>query len=83
MSKTIMGIKIQDRVETVQEVQKLLTEHGCEISTRIGLHMASENACSPNGLILLEFIDNADESIKKLEEELDKLGHVEVQKMVF
>ncbi|BCN29903.1 hypothetical protein [Anaeromicropila herbilytica] len=83
MSKIIMGIKVENRENIVPNVQELLTEHGCEITTRVGLHVASEDKCSRHGLILLEFIDNADDSAKKLEDELLALGHVEVQKMVF
>lgn len=83
MSKIIMGIKVQERMQNVIKVQELLTKHGCEISTRLGLHVASSDTCSPQGLIVLEFIDNADEVVAEFEKELAEIGNVEVQKMVF
>ncbi len=83
MSKIIMGIKVEERVDKVSRVQELLTKHGCEISTRLGLHVASADACSTQGLILLEFIDNADDSANELERELKELGSVNIQRMVF
>lgn len=83
MSKTIMGFVLHDRVQTASEVQSLLTSYGCEINTRIGLHVASEDSCSPQGLILLEFIDDADDKAVQLEKELKKIADVDVQKMIF
>lgn len=83
VSKIIMGVKVQERVDSVSKVQELLTKHGCEISTRVGLHVASADACSTQGLILLEFIDNANDSAAELEKELEALGNVVVKKMEF
>ena len=50
----IFGVHINDRVREVPDVQKILTQYGCQIKTRIGLHHVDENVCSPRGLILLE-----------------------------
>jgi hypothetical protein len=83
MSKIIMGFVLHDRLKSASTVQELLTNYGCEINTRIGLHVASENACSPQGLILLEFIDGAQDKAKKFEKELKEIADVDVQKMVF
>lgn len=83
MSKTIMGIKLEERVKTASKVQELLSEYGCDISTRIGLHVASNDECSPNGLILLDFIDDTDDKVKEFEKKLVKIADVEIQKMVF
>lgn len=83
MSKVIMGFVLKDRVKSAANVQELLTAYGCEINTRIGLHVASSNACSANGLILLEFIDNAQEKAEEFETELKKIADVDVQKMIF
>ena len=83
MSKVIMGFVLKDRIKNASAVQELLTEYGCEINTRIGLPVASEDACSPNGLILLEFIDNAQEKAEAFERELKKIATVDVQKMIF
>jgi len=78
----IIGVHITDRIQHVDPVQQLLTETGCSIKTRLGLHDADENFCSPNGLLLLEMIgDDAthDDMIGKL----NNIEGVEAQKMVF
>jgi hypothetical protein len=78
----IFGIHVQNRFQGVPAVQKLLTEYGCNIKTRIGLHQVSENLCSHQGLILLEmFGDEA--TCHELADKLSALDGVEVQKMVF
>ena len=83
MSKIIMGIKLQERMKSATKVQELLSKYGCDISTRIGLHVASPESCSPHGLIVLEFIDDADDTVKEFENELAKIEDLVVQKMVF
>ena len=37
MTTTIIGVDLENRLETAIEFQKIITEHGCEIRTRIGL----------------------------------------------
>lgn len=83
MSKTILGFVLHDRIQTASKVQELLTKYGCEINTRLGLHVASDNTCSKNGLILLEFVDNADEAAEQFEIELKEIAEVDVQMMKF
>lgn len=83
MSKIIMGFLLHERMKTASQVQELLTKYGCEINTRIGLHAASTEACSPQGLILLEFIDDADDKVKDFEKELKEIADVDIQKMKF
>lgn len=83
MSKVIMGFVLHDRMKTASSVQELLTSYGCFINTRIGLHTASSNSCSPNGLILLEFSDDAEKEASEFEKELKDIADVDIQKMVF
>lgn len=78
----IMGIHITDRINHVSQVQALLSEYGCYIKTRLGLHEASRQVCSPNGLIILELIDDA-AMAEEFAGKLSALEGVEVQKMVF
>ena len=52
----IFGVHITNRVKRVPEIQKVLTEFGCSIKTRLGLHEADAKVCSPNGLIILEMV---------------------------
>ena len=78
----IVGVHITDRTKHVGQVQALFTEYGCYIKTRLGLHEASQQVCSPNGLILLELIDNA-AVVDEFSGRLSALEGVDVQKMVF
>ena len=50
----IFGVHLTDRATQVPQMQALLTQYGCNIKTRLGLHDVADNACSPRGLILLE-----------------------------
>ena len=78
-----MGIKLQERMSDATKFQSILSEYGCSISTRLGLHMASADACSPSGLIILDFVDGAEKEAHKFEKEVLALGNVEIQKMKF
>jgi len=78
---TIMGVRLDNRTQTALDFQKTLTHFGCIIKTRLGLHDVSENKCAPNGLILLEVID--DEEAKEFEKELCKIDGIEIQVMKF
>ncbi|MBN1124234.1 MAG: hypothetical protein JXA82_04440 [Sedimentisphaerales bacterium] len=78
----ILGVHITDRIHHVDTVQHLLTEYGCSIKTRLGLHETDAAFCSPNGLILLEMVDDtakADELVGRL----NAIEGVEAKKMVF
>ena len=78
----IFGVHITDRVHKVSSVQDALTEYGCSIRTRLGLHEAGEGFCSPNGLMILEMVGPQDEQ-DKLFGALNAIEGVEAQKMVF
>ncbi len=78
----IVGIHVTDRVQRAGEVQQLLSEYGCSIRTRVGLHHLDGDVCSPNGLLLLElFGDEA--PCRALTEKLAAIDGVEVQQMTF
>lgn len=78
---TILGIRLDNRAQTALEFQKILTNYGCIIKTRLGLHDVSDNKCAPNGVILLEVIDDAEAEIFK--DELSKLPGANIQTMKF
>jgi len=83
MSKRIiLGVQITDRVKNVLQVQKILTQYGCNIKTRLGLHEMSETACAPSGLLILE-THGKEAEILALEKQLKKVKGVKVKKMVF
>ena len=79
---TILGIKLFERVTTAADFQKILSEYGCFIKTRIGLHSVSDGICAPNGIVLIEFIGN-DETLSEFEKALNSLGKIEIKKMTF
>lgn len=68
MTTTIIGVTLENRVETAVEFQKLITKFGCEIRTRIGLHPSREDICLNRGIVLLEVNGEAE----LLREELSK-----------
>lgn len=78
----ILGVHVIDRVKKVPDVQKILTQFGCNIKTRLGLHEVSGNICSPTGLLLLELC-GPDAELEAMEKDLQSLEGVQVQKMVF
>lgn len=78
----ILGVHITDRVKKAVEVQAILSAYGCNIRTRLGLHDTSANACSPNGLVLLEIVGEP-KIAGEITRKLAKVPGVDVQKMVF
>ena len=82
MKKIILGIQITNRMTNAVEVQRLFSQYGCNIKTRLGLHEVNENACSPSGLVLLEMFGK-EEEIFRMESSLKKVEGINVQKMIF
>lgn len=78
----ILGVHITDRVKNALEVQKVLTEFGCSIKTRLGLHEVNERFCGPNGLLLLELTGD-DATVAAMEGKLAAVPGLEVKKMIF
>ena len=79
---TIMGIRIADREKSAERVQNILTEYGCYIKTRLGLHEAV-NTCSSSGIVLLEFVPDSDENSRELMGKLQAVESVTVKTMIF
>lgn len=80
MKTIIMAIKIGNRNQAASDVQGLLTEYGCIIKTRLGLHSAGES-CSSNGLIILELSSADINEIEELQAKLKVIESVSVNKM--
>lgn len=78
----IFGIKISNRLQNVPHLQVILTEYGCNIKTRLGLHDVSETSCSPNGLLVLEMYGET-ATIEEMEAKLKSVPGIDIQKMVF
>ncbi|MBO8140209.1 MAG: hypothetical protein J7J43_03360 [Thermosipho sp. (in: Bacteria)] len=70
--RTVMAILIDNREKNATSIQELLTEYGCFIKTRLGLHEGVPQYCSNSGLIILELVDDE----KKHEELKEKLNQI-------
>lgn len=75
MEYHIVGIKVGARATQAAEVQRLLTENGCMIKVRLGLHDLPEGSCAASGLIILE-VTGTDAEIQSLVAALDSLEEV-------
>ncbi|MBZ4686483.1 MAG: hypothetical protein PWQ96_1056 [Clostridia bacterium] len=85
MENIVMGIQVGNRFEDATQVQQILTEYGCIIRTRLGLHqmMEDDDHCTEKGLILLELMQNSGSKSQELENKLSEVNGVKVRKMVF
>ena len=83
MKHTVVGIHIPNRFKHAGDVQKVLTEYGCSIKTRLGLHEVNNEFCAINGLLLLEMYGKETE----MDEMVNKLiaidDGIDIQQMVF
>jgi len=77
----VLGIGLSNRVENAADFQRILTECGCYIKTRLGLHEVNENLCAPGGLIILE-VYGGDTAVADMESKLRAVKGLQVQKMV-
>ncbi len=54
MERDVLLVLVSKRKESANTVQKVLTEWGCLIKTRLGLHEGVLDNCSESGLIFIE-----------------------------
>ena len=78
----ILGVHITDRTNNAPKVQDVLTEYGCSIKTRLGLHETSQDFCSPEGVVILEILANA-ETCEDIVTKLSAIDGIQAQKMIF
>lgn len=78
---TILGIRLHERNSKSCTLQEILTKFGCSIKTRIGLHCVENGICAPDGLIIIEVIDEL--KALELEKALLCIENIEIQKMIF
>lgn len=75
----IIGIRLANRNESAVEVQKVLTDYGCCIRTRLGLHeQEQDGTCSPSGVLLLQLCCEEEEG-RRLEKALVSIEGVKAQ----
>ena len=56
MNKSLLIILMHSRRASAVKVQKVLTDYGCMIKTRLGIHDGVLDKCSDTGLIILELV---------------------------
>lgn len=78
---TIIGIKVNNRLESAIAVQEILTRYGCIIKTRLGLHEEINGHCSSKGLIILEILN--DVAAEDIANDLCDVEEIEIQQMRF
>ena len=78
----ILGIHVTNRLKNAVDVQKVFTEYGCNIKTRVGLHDVDDNVCSPSGVVLIEFF-GSDADADGMMAKLNDVEGVQVKKMLF
>lgn len=74
----IMAVRVAQREATAVEVQKVLTEYGCSIRTRLGLHDQTDGTCSPNGILILQLSSEENVS-RELEKTLNGISGVKAK----
>ena len=70
---TLMAVRVTGRSESALQMQKVLTEQGCKINMRLGMHDHEDgNVCSEAGVIILQLCCDPKDG-KSIEEELNKI----------
>ncbi len=78
----IVGIHVTDRLKNAADVQKIFTQYGCNIKTRLGLHEVHGNYCAGGGIVLLEMVGEMKE-VDAMLRKLKKIEGLEAKKMTF
>jgi len=76
MTYKVVLIKIDRRATEATRVQSILTDFGCNIKVRLGLHEVSKEFCANDGLVVLE----VEGDMALLKEMMDKLNAIEYVK---
>jgi len=80
--RIIFGVQVTNRIKNALEIQEILTEFGCNIKTRLGLHEVTETVCSTLGILILEMYGDI-KQIKDMDTRLKAVQGIVVKKMVF
>lgn len=76
--KHVLLVLLKKRKSTAVNVQKILTDWGCLIKTRLGIHDGVLNNCSETGLIILELV-GTDKQKENLAKKLKVLAGVDIK----
>lgn len=66
MTYKVVLVKIDHRSTEATKVQEILTQYGCSIKVRLGLHEVSKEFCANDGLVILEVEGEKAETEKML-----------------
>ena len=78
MTKDFLLVVVNKRKDEAITVQKILTEWGCFIKTRLGIHEDCLDNCSEIGTIILEVVGDPDKHVE-MERKLNLLSGVTSQ----
>jgi len=78
MKRDVLLILVSTRHESATTVQRILTEWGCYIKTRLGLHQDVLENCTESGLLFLELVGDKDKH-KELARKLDLVRGVQAK----
>lgn len=78
MTYKVILIKIDHRSTEAVKVQGILTDYGCNIKVRLGLHEVSKEFCANDGLIVLE-VEGDKRKINKMVKLLNAVEFVQAQ----
>ena len=78
MQKTLLIALLNHRHSDAVKVQRLLTEYGCIVKTRLGIHDGVLDKCSDSGLIILELVGPEKEK-KELARKLKLISKVKIK----
>ncbi|MBP7310336.1 MAG: hypothetical protein KA984_03500 [Candidatus Cloacimonetes bacterium] len=78
MTYKVVLVKIDHRSSEATKVQDILTQYGCNIKVRLGLHEVSQEFCANDGLVVLE-VEGKDTDIQDMLQALKKVDFVKAQ----
>lgn len=78
MKYKLILIKIDHRSTEAASVQSILTDYGCNIKVRLGLHEVSKEFCANDGLIILE-VEGDKRKLNTIVKKLNALEYVTAQ----
>lgn len=71
----IIGVRMDNRVGNAAKFQEILTKNGCKLKARLGLHEVSDDACSNDGIIVLQPYGSK-EDVEALVKDLNSLDGI-------
>ena len=74
----IVGLRVNHRTGNAVKLQEVLTQFGCNIKLRVGLHETSEEYCSDDGVIMLQACGEPD-TITAMLDAFNQLAGVSAQ----